>query len=190
MAPTVRFGTLHTDRLLMRRWQDGDRAPFAELNADPEVMRFYPKTLDRTASDALVDEFEDKFAAHGVGMWALEIARTGQFVGFTGLNPLPHDVPGAGGTEVGWRLARSAWHHGYATEAACAALDVWFNQLKNSTIYSMAVAANEPSLAVMRRLGLTEYVRWDNPRRPEGSPLRQCVTYRLIRDDRSSRNDG
>jgi RimJ/RimL family protein N-acetyltransferase len=47
MAPTARFDTLRTDRLLMRRWQDSDRAPLAELNADPEVMRFHPKTLDR-----------------------------------------------------------------------------------------------------------------------------------------------
>jgi RimJ/RimL family protein N-acetyltransferase len=182
MAPTVRFDTLRTDRLVMRRWQDSDREPFAELNADDETMRFFPSTLNRAESDALIDRIEDRFETQGFGLWALEIAETGQFIGFTGLNPMPDDVPGAGGMEVGWRLARAAWHHGYATEAARAAIDVWFDKSKMSEIYSMTSVLNEPSQAVMRRLGLTEYVRWDHPRIPEGNPLRPSVTYRLIRD--------
>ena len=80
----------------MRRWQDGDREPFAELNADPHTMRFFPATLDRAASDALVDRLEERFEAQGFGLWALEVAHTGRFIGFTGLNPMPDDVPGAG----------------------------------------------------------------------------------------------
>jgi RimJ/RimL family protein N-acetyltransferase len=181
MVPVVRFDSLRTDRLVMRRWQDGDREPFAALNADPHTMRFFPGTLDRVASDAMVDLLEERFEAQGFGLWALEIARTGQFIGFTGLNPMPDDVPGGGGTEVGWRLARTAWHHGYATEAARAALDVAFGRLGMAEIYSMAAVLNEPSLAVMRRLGLTEFARWDDPRIPGGSPLRPRVTYRLGR---------
>jgi len=127
LGPAVRFDRLRTDRLVMRRWQDGDREPFAALNADPHTMRFFPATLDRAASDKVVDRIEQRFEALGFGMWALEIASTGQFIGFTGLNPLPEGMPGGGGTEVGWRLARHAWHHGYATEAARAALTVAFD---------------------------------------------------------------
>ena len=130
MVPVVRFDSLRTGRLVMRRWQDGDREPFAALNADPHTMRFFPGTLDRAASDAMIDRLEERFEAQGFGMWALEIASTGQFIGFTGLNPLPAGMPGGGGTEVGWRLARAAWHHGYATEAARAALDVAFGILQ------------------------------------------------------------
>jgi RimJ/RimL family protein N-acetyltransferase len=182
MAPTARFDGLRTDRLLMRRWQDSDREPFAELNADPETMRFLSSTLDRAASDGMIDALEERFETLGFGLWALEVAETGQFIGFTGLNPMPDDVPGAGGMEVGWRLARSAWHYGYATEAARAALDVAFGSLNLPEIYSMTAMLNEPSQAVMRRIGLTEYARWDNPRLPEGNPLRPSVTYRLTRD--------
>lgn len=112
MAPIARFDSLRTDRLVMRRWQDGDREPFAALNADPHTMRFFPSTLDRAASDAMIDRLEERFEAQGFGLWALETVHTGQFIGFTGLNPMPDDVPGAGGMEVGWRLARAAWHHG------------------------------------------------------------------------------
>jgi RimJ/RimL family protein N-acetyltransferase len=184
VAPIARFDTIRTDRLLMRRWQDSDKEPFAELNADSEAMRFFPSSLDRAGSDALIDRIEERFETQGFGLWALEVAETGQFIGFTGLNPMPDDVPGGGGMEVGWRLARPAWHRGYATEAARSAVDVWFTQLGMPEIYSMTSVLNEPSLAVMRRLGLTEYARWDHPRIPEGNPLRPSVTYRLAGDDR------
>jgi RimJ/RimL family protein N-acetyltransferase len=183
MAVTARFDRLRTSRLVMRRWQDADRGPFAALNDDSHTMRFFPGTLDRAASDAMIDRLEERFEARGFGLWALEIASTGQFIGFTGLNPMPGDVPGAGGMEVGWRLARAAWHHGYATEAARAALDIAFFSLELAEVYSMTAVLNEPSQAVMRRLGLTELIRWDHPRIAEGSPLRPHVTYRLARDD-------
>jgi len=65
----VRFDRLRTDRLVMRRWQHGDREPFAALNADPHTMRFFPAPLDRAASDALVDRLEERFESQGFGLW-------------------------------------------------------------------------------------------------------------------------
>src|ERR1035441_4705155 len=67
MTATTRFDSIRTDRLLMRRWQDSDREPFAALNADPETMRFFPATLDRAASDAMVDRLEELFDKQGYG---------------------------------------------------------------------------------------------------------------------------
>jgi RimJ/RimL family protein N-acetyltransferase len=179
MSAKKRFDTIQTDRLLMRRWQDSDRAPFAALNGDPETMRYFPETLDRAASDRMVDRIEALLDRQGYGLWALEVTATGEFIGFTGLNPMPAGVPGAGGMEVGWRLARPAWHHGYATEAARAALEVAFGGVGLPEIWSMTAVLNEPSQAVMRRLGLTEVDRFDHPRVPDGSPLKPHVTYHL-----------
>ena len=179
MCTSVRFDTIRTDRLLLRRWFDSDREPFAALNADPETMRFFPETLDRQASDAFVDRIEARFEQQGFGLWALEVTETGEFIGFTGLNPLPDGVPGAGGMEVGWRLARHAWHRGYATEAAKAALDVAFGRVGMREIWSMTAVLNEPSQAVMRRLGLSEIARFDHPRIPASHPLQPHVTYHL-----------
>ena len=181
MSTSVRFDAIRTDRLLLRRWFDSDREPFATLNADPETMRFFPETLDRQASDAFVDRIEARFEQQGFGLWALEVTETGEFIGFTGLNPLPDGVPGAGGIEVGWRLARHAWHRGYATEAAKAALDVAFGRVGMREIWSMTAVLNEPSQAVMRRLGLSEIARFDHPGIPVGHPLRPHVTYHLER---------
>jgi RimJ/RimL family protein N-acetyltransferase len=178
-----RFDEVQTDRLLMRRWRESDRDPFAALNGDPETLKFFPATLDRAASDALVDRIEERFERQGFGLWALEVTATAQFIGFAGLNPMPDDVPGAGGMEIGWRLAMHAWHLGYATEAARAALAVAFDGASLPEIWSMTAVLNEPSQAVMRRIGLTEVARWDHPRVPAG-PLRPHVTYHLARAER------
>ena len=175
------FDSIHTGRLLLRRWRESDREPFAELNGDPQTLVFFPRTLDRAASDALIDRVEANFEVLGYGLWALEVKETGQFIGFTGLNPMPAGVPGAGGVEVGWRLARHAWHHGYATEAARAALGVAFDGLGLAEIWSMTAVLNEPSQAVMRRLGMTEVARFEHPHVPDGHPVKPHVTYHLAR---------
>jgi RimJ/RimL family protein N-acetyltransferase len=176
-----RFDEVRTDRLLMRRWRDGDLAPFAALNGDPETMLYFPGTLDRAASDAFVQRIEARFEQQGHGLWALELAATGEFIGYTGLNPMPDGVPGAGGVEVGWRLARHAWHHGFATEAARAAVIVAFGGARLAELWSMTAVLNEPSQAVMRRIGMTEVARFDHPQVPAGSNLRPHVLYHLDR---------
>src|ERR1700733_12323986 len=163
----------------MRRWREADRQPFAALNADPEVMHYFPAPLDRAASDAMVDRIEDLFRRQGFGLWALEVSATAGFIGFTGLNPMPAGVPGAGGMEVGWRLARHAWHQGYASEAAAAAVDVGFNGIGLDEIWSMPAALNEPSQAVMRRLGMAPYAHFEHPGVAAGHALRPHIVYRL-----------
>ncbi len=179
MAP--RFDTLRTERLVMRRWREADREPFAAMNADPAVMEFFPATLDRAESDHYIDRIEALFRQQGFGLWALEVAGTSEFIGFTGLNPMPGGVPGAGGMEVGWRLARHAWHYGYATEAATAAVGVAFDGVRLPELWSMTSIINTPSRAVMRRLGMTRYAYFDHPRVEAGHVLRRHVVYRLER---------
>src|SRR4051794_39207630 len=95
------YDEIWTARLRMRRWRDADRPLFAAMNADPDVMRYFPSVQERATSDAMVDRIEATFGRLGVGLWALERLDTGAFIGFTGLNPMPDGVPGAGGMEVG-----------------------------------------------------------------------------------------
>lgn len=112
-------------------------------------------------------------------IWALEVLGTGEFIGFTGLNPMPDGVPGSGDLEIGWRMARRAWHQGYATEAARAALDVGLDQLGLPAIWSMTAVINLPSQAVMQRLGMERHQLFDHPRIPLGYELRPHVVYRI-----------
>ncbi len=173
------FQEIRTERLLMRRWLDSDRGPFADLNANPEVMRYFPAPQSRAESDRAIDRFEQRFEAQGYGLWALEVLATGEFIGFTGLNPMPDGVPGTGDLEVGWRLARHAWHHGYATEAARVALDVGLIHLGLPVIWSMTAVLTRPSQAVMQRLGMVRYATFEHPTVDVGHPLRPHVVYRI-----------
>ena len=176
-GPAQRFDQLLTPRLRMRRWRVADREPFAAMNADPEVMRYFPAPLDRSRSDALVDVLEERFGTQGFGLWALERLEDQAFLGFAGLNPMPPGTPGAGGTEVGWRLARTAWGHGYATEAARAALRVASGPLGLTTVWSITAVGNLRSQAVMRRLGLVEHSRYRHPTLPADHPLSEQVAF-------------
>lgn len=177
-----RFDEVLTPRLRLRRWRDADRQPFADLNADPEVMRYFPSTRDRAASDELVDRIESRFDEQGYGLWALERLADGAFLGFTGLNSMPDGTPGVGDTEVGWRLARSAWGHGYATEAGTAALRIAFAELGLPHIWSITTVGNVASQAVMRRLGLTEHSRYRQPTLPLDHELSAAVAFRKQAD--------
>jgi ribosomal-protein-alanine N-acetyltransferase len=176
---------LHTERLVLRDWRDEDREPFAALNYDPAVMEHFPSHLTREASDAMADRITSFLREHGWGLWAVEVADTGEFVGFTGLSIPRFEAPFMPCVEVGWRLARSAWGHGYATEAARASVAHGFGPLALEEIVAMVVPANHRSQGVMRKLGMTrdETADFDHPLIPEGSPVRRHRLYRLRRDD-------
>jgi RimJ/RimL family protein N-acetyltransferase len=155
---------LITPRLRLRGWSDQDRAPFAALNADPEVMRFFPGTRTRAESDAMIDRFRAGFAERGFGLWAVEVRADRSFAGFVGLNPAPPTAPAAPATEIGWRLARRHWGQGFAPEAARAVLAHAFGPLGFSELVSFTTAANVPSRRVMEKIGMTRDPAddWDN----------------------------
>ena len=103
---------LHTARLLLRTWRCDDLDAFAEMNADPEVMRYFPATLDRAASDQMVDRVTHDFAKHGFGLWAIEIPGVAAFAGFVGLAVPAFEASFTPCVEVGWRIARRYWNRG------------------------------------------------------------------------------
>jgi ribosomal-protein-alanine N-acetyltransferase len=172
---------LTTARLRLRGFRDADRAAFAVMNADPAVMEHFPGTLDRAASDAMLDRIRDRWAADGHGLWAVERLEDGAFLGFTGIARLAYlEQP-----EVGWRFVPSAWGQGYATEAAEAAVAFGFGELGIPEIVSVTTVGNQRSMAVMRRLGMTRDPADDflHPNLPDGHPQRPHVLYRLRRED-------
>ena len=176
---------LTTDRLLLRRWHESDREPFAALNADPEVMRYFPSTRTRAESDGMVDRLDAAIEADGFGLWAVERRDSAAFVGFVGLSRPTFDPALVGQVEIGWRLAREAWGQGFATEAAHGvvrfASDPSGADLPG--LISFTAAINEPSRRVMRRLGMTHDPAddFEHPALPPGHALRPHVLYRLRR---------
>jgi RimJ/RimL family protein N-acetyltransferase len=169
---------LRTERLLLRRWRLSDRAPSAALNADPEVVRYFQRPL--TPSDHLADMADEDLKRQGWGLWALEQQATGRFIGFTGLARPTFEAPFTPAIEIGWRLARTAWGRGFATEAACAAVAFAFEELGLEELVSFTAEPNARSRAVMRRLGMRHDPAddFDHPNVPAGD-LRRHVLYRL-----------
>lgn len=171
---------IETERLILRPFRDADRDAWAAMNADPEVMRHFAETLTREQADALIDRVNASIAEKGVGFWALERKSDGRFLGFAGLNCIGHaHLPIFGQWEVGWRLARHAWGHGYATEAGGAALAHGFGKMGFPRILAYTAVTNTPSEAVMQRLGMQRAAELDfeHPLVPEGSPIRPHIVY-------------
>lgn len=174
---------LATERLTLRRWRETDREPFAAMNADAEVMEHLPAPLTRAQSDAFVDRIDRHFAQHGFGLWAVDLRDRCQFIGFVGLSkPNFHadwmDTRPQPVVEVGWRLSRPAWGHGYATEGARAAVAFAFDAVGLTEIVSFTVVGNLRSQAVMRRIGMTRLVGYDHP--VAGGEALPSVVYALV----------
>ncbi len=176
---------LETERLLLRRWNASDRAPFAKINADRRVMEFLGAPLNREQSDAIIDRAEEHFRKHGFGPYAVELKGNGECLGFIGLM-----IPSFGAhftpcVEIGWRLATDAWGRGYATEGASALMNHAFREIGLPELVSFTAAQNVRSRRVMEKLGMTHNPAedFDHPRLREGDPLRRHVLYRMKRDE-------
>lgn len=170
---------LETARLRLRPWRESDLAPFAALNADPAVMEHFPAVQSREESDAFARRAMALVGERGWGHWAIEVVGGAPFIGFAGLSVKTFEAPFTPCTEVGWRLARDAWGHGYATEAARAAVDFGFRELGLAEIVSYTTLRNLRSIAVMERLGMRRDIEFDHPLIAPESPVRRHLLYRL-----------
>jgi len=173
---------LTTPRLLLRTFRLDDLPHYAALNADPEVVRYLGgMPLSREHSDDIAAWAQRHYAEDGLGLLAVERREDGAFLGMCGLHhqeSYPDDV------EIGWRLAREHWRHGYATEAATAWLAHAFGALGLPRVISMTVPHNKRSLAVMQGLGMA----FDHEAEVEDDGLTfQCVIYSLTAEQWRSR---
>lgn len=174
---------LTTERLILRPWRPSDLEPFAALNADPRVMEFYPATLSRSETEAMLRKLEQR-AQHGVCKWAVELKETHAFIGSIGLNVPDYQLPFSPCVEVGWRLAFDYWGNGYAQEGARAALAFGFEELKLAEIVAFTSVINVRSRKVMERIDMIYDAQgdFDHPHVPEGHRLRRHVLHRKRRN--------
>ncbi|WP_320175927.1 GNAT family N-acetyltransferase [Maridesulfovibrio sp.] len=172
-----------TERLVLRGWKPRDYAPFARINADQEVMKYFPAPLSEMESNANADVISGLIDKRGWGFWAVEIPDVSSFIGFVGLHIPIAKLPFSPCVEIGWRLDKQFWGHGYATEAARFALEYGFIKLDLDEIVSFTATQNKASQAVMKRLGMRrESETFEHPSVPAGSSLREHFLYRLQRD--------
>jgi ribosomal-protein-alanine N-acetyltransferase len=171
---------IETPRLILRQWTDEDVEPWADMNADPRVMEFFPGTMPRERSYEQAAALRADLEANGYGWFVMERKDMPGFAGIAALDDIRHDMPFRPLREIGWRLPVHAWGNGYATEAASALLRVAFEDLRWPEVIAMTAAINVRSRRVMEKLGMTHDPRedFDHPRVPEGLAIKRHVLYR------------
>ncbi|MGI9436273.1 MAG: GNAT family N-acetyltransferase [Geminicoccaceae bacterium] len=184
--------TLRTRRLLLRPWRMEDLHPLASMNADSEVMRYFPAVLDRQASAAMMARNDAHVRRHGFGWWAIETPGGTDFAGAVSLQLAGFEAHFTPCFEIGWRLPKRFWGMGYASEAANVVANFAFDDLLLDKLIAMTAHHNHRSRKVMRRLGMSYRPEDDfgHPLVAFDHPLRHHVLYRLSRNDRRDTGSG
>ncbi|MEV0616473.1 GNAT family N-acetyltransferase [Nonomuraea sp. NPDC050404] len=169
---------LETERLVLRRWREEDLEALAAIDGDPEVMRFIGDGSVRTAEQtaATLTAMEQRWEERGFGIFAVELRESGELAGWTGLTVplfLPEVLPAV---EIGWRLARTHWGRGIATEAATAALRYGFVKAGLDRVISICHVDNHASARVMTKLGMRQERETKVP--ATGQPVRVLAITR------------
>jgi RimJ/RimL family protein N-acetyltransferase len=168
-----------SEKLVLRQWKEADLEPYAAMNADPEVMRYFPAPLTREETAASLERLRRAIDERGWGLWAVEV--NGMFAGFTGLNSPSFSAHFTPCIEISWRFRREFWGRGLASRAAREALRFGFDSLKLAEIVAFTATTNLRSRKLIERLGFERDVGADfaHPSIPEGHVLRRHVLYRL-----------
>lgn len=168
-----------TERLGFRQWKEEDRIPFAKMNENTEVMKYFPNALTRKQSDEFIDKITNHFNEYGYGLWAVEIKSTKEFIGFIGFHNATFESYFTPCVEIGWRLDNKYWNKGYATEGAKACLKYGFNILGFKDIYSFTSQLNKPSIKVMNKIGLKKQGKFYHPKVDKNNVLRLHVLFKI-----------
>jgi RimJ/RimL family protein N-acetyltransferase len=174
---------LETSRLILRRWQEGDRAPFAAMNADPVVMRFFAAPFTTEQSNETIDRYLAAFDREGFSFFAAILRDSGDFIGTIGLQTMRDVIPNLPqpAVEIGWRLTQAGQGQGLATEGALAVIDFAFHQLGLVEVVAITAIPNQPSRRVMEKLGMIHRpeLDFDHPRVPAGHQYERHTLYSL-----------
>ena len=175
---------LSTERLLLRQWKDDDLLLFARMNANKEVMEYFPAILSTKESDVLAQKIRKELSEKKYGLWAVEVKGVAPFIGFVGLHYQDFPAPFTPCIEIGWRLSHEHWNKGYAFEAATKVAQYAFNDLKLEELVSFTTKGNHRSRKLMEKLGMTHDVHddFEHSNLDEGHPLRSHVLYRLVNE--------
>ena len=169
---------LQTERLGLRNWQHSDMDVFAEMNADKEVMAFFPNMLSNEESLASAERFMEHFEKYGFTYFASETISDQQFIGFIGLMHQTYESPFTPCVDIGWRLRRTAWGKGFATEGAGACLNFAFSKIGLQEVIAVAPKLNVRSENVMQKIGMVKVGEFNHPKIKETSPLAICNVYK------------
>jgi RimJ/RimL family protein N-acetyltransferase len=174
---------IKTSRLILRRWHEKDCIPFFEINQDDKVLEFLPGPMSEEQIHDFIHYQNLQLENRRYMLWAVELQKTGELIGFIGLNYFDKPAHFSPAVEIGWRLGSQHWGFGYATEGALASLNYGFNQLEINEIVAFTVPDNLRSRKVMEKIGMTQDIHgsFSHPKLPKEHRLSTHVLYRKCR---------
>lgn len=171
-----------SDRLGFRKWTLDDLDAFAALNADTEVMEHFPRTLTKEETKAFIIRLQQHYEDFGHNYYATEIRKTGEFIGFIGLAYQDYESDFTPNVDIGWRLKKSAWGKGYATEGAKRCLEIAFNDLQLEKVIATCTLNNKNSEKVMQKIGMQKVCTFKHPKLKDYPEMQTCVLYEIIKN--------
>lgn len=171
-----------SERLGFRNWNKNDLTEFAKINADLEVMEHFPKPLTTSETSDFIKRLQKHYDKHNYNYFATEILKTGEFIGFIGLAFQEYASEFTPATDIGWRLKKSAWNNGYATEGAKRCLEFAFKDLNLKHIISVFTEKNIKSEHVMKKIGMEKIGRFNHPKLKEYPEYETCICYEINRN--------
>jgi RimJ/RimL family protein N-acetyltransferase len=168
-----------SERLGFRNWRKDDISEFAELNADIEVMEHFPKTLSYQETNEFIERLQNHYDKNGYNYFATEILKTGELIGFIGLAYQDYETDFNPATDLGWRLKRSVWGKGYATEGAKRCLEFAFSELKLKRVISTCTLKNRKSENVMKKIGMIKKGEFNHPELKDYPKFEKCIWYEI-----------
>lgn len=174
-----------SDRLGFRNWVEDDLEAFANLNADVDVMEHFPNLLSKSETASFIERLQKHYSTKGYTYFATEILATGEFIGFIGIAYQEYQTDFTPATDIGWRLKKSVWGKGFATEGAKKCLDYAFNELKLDKIIAICTTNNSKSKNVMKKIGMTKIGTFKHPKLKEFPEYEQCTCYEIKNKERS-----
>jgi len=171
---------IKTKHLGLRNWTSADLIPFFEICQDKEVMKYFPNLLSEKHVESFIERMQVHFKEFGFCYFAVDILETNEFIGFTGMLHQNYESDFTPCVDIGWRLKRSSWDNGFATEAANACLEFASNQLKLKDIFSIASKVNMNSIHVMKKIGMKYQSDFQHPALLKNELLKDCVVYHVV----------
>ncbi len=167
-------------RLGFRNWKHDDLDILAQINNNEEVMKFFPFKPTKEESKSFIIRMQNMYAEKGFCYFAVDLLDTKEFIGFIGLAEQTYLKDLGAFIDIGWRLKKSIWNKGYATEGAMACLDFGFNKIGLQKIYSTAPEINKKSELIMQKIGMQQIKTFEHPKLLNDELLKKCVLYEAL----------
>ena len=166
-----------SERLGFRNWELSDLDAYTEITTDPEVMEYFPSISTRKLTEAFIKRMQNQQSKNGFCYFAVERLNAQELIGFIGLCEQTFESHFTPCIDIGWRLKKSEWGQGLATEGAKRCLSYAFDEKNLNEVYAVASEINLPSIAVMKKIGMTLHSTFDHPLLTENERLKPCLLY-------------